>query len=223
MDYDTEYGYPNEPKYSHSKQLHDVLHQFEAVILGQDPPQPINLGPNQEAHVYTVGSQTIAFLSNIDSVNNATVKFQGNSYNLPKWSVTILGNGKVLYCTSVTTSQENIKAITPVSHLSDGAAVLSWWAEPAGVWDMNAPKATTPTEQLLVTHDKTDYLWYVTKVTVNNNKPNLNIPTVNDFVQVYVDGVFQGKKRSQQCVLHIADKNNNDVNSNNNRTLLPCL
>lgn len=188
-----EYGYPNEPKYSHSKQLHDILHQYEAAIVGQDPPNPINLGPNQEAHVYSAGGQTITFLSNIDSVNAATVKFNGKSYNLPKWSVTILGNGDaILYCTAVITSQQEIKTMTPVSPLTDAATSPSFWAESVGVWDTDAPTANHPPEQLIMTRDRTDYLWYQTNVTVTSSNPTLQITNVNDFIQVYLDGNYQG-------------------------------
>lgn len=49
-DYDApldEYGYPNEPKYSHLSKLHSILLDFSDSILQNDPPQPLNLGTYQ--------------------------------------------------------------------------------------------------------------------------------------------------------------------------------
>ncbi|GMP99940.1 hypothetical protein CsSME_00047222 [Camellia sinensis var. sinensis] len=58
-------------------------------------PTITSLGPNLEAGVYKTGSGLCAvFLANVDSQSDATVNFNGNSYNLPTWSVSILPDCK---------------------------------------------------------------------------------------------------------------------------------
>ncbi|KAH9288505.1 hypothetical protein KI387_032622, partial [Taxus chinensis] len=47
------------------------------------------------AHVYSAGLGTCAtFLANLDTQSDATVKFNGISYHLPAWSVSILPDCK---------------------------------------------------------------------------------------------------------------------------------
>ncbi|KAE8671195.1 hypothetical protein F3Y22_tig00111989pilonHSYRG00140 [Hibiscus syriacus] len=46
------------------------------------------------AAVYKTGSLCSAFLANVDTKSDATVKFNGNSYLLPTWSVSILSDCK---------------------------------------------------------------------------------------------------------------------------------
>lgn len=43
-----------------------------------------------QAAIYKTDSACAAFLANVDTKSDATVKFNGNSYQLPAWSVSIL-------------------------------------------------------------------------------------------------------------------------------------
>jgi hypothetical protein len=59
-DYDApldEYGYPHNPKYSHTAALHAIFNQYASYLLGQPRAKAQPLGPNQEAHVYGVVGQ----------------------------------------------------------------------------------------------------------------------------------------------------------------------
>lgn len=47
-----------------------------------------------QAAVYKTGSVCSAFLANVDTKSDATVTFNGNSYQLPAWSVSILPDCK---------------------------------------------------------------------------------------------------------------------------------
>lgn len=47
-----------------------------------------------QAAVYNSGSACAAFLANIDTTSDITVNFNGNSYLLPAWSVSILPDCK---------------------------------------------------------------------------------------------------------------------------------
>jgi hypothetical protein len=54
-------------------------------------PDAISLGPQQEAHVWGVLGQagTVVFLANI-ALEDTAVLFNGYSFNLPAWSVSIV-------------------------------------------------------------------------------------------------------------------------------------
>lgn len=47
-----------------------------------------------QATVYKTGSACVAFLANVDTQSDKTVNFNGNSYHLPAWSVSILPDCK---------------------------------------------------------------------------------------------------------------------------------
>lgn len=47
-----------------------------------------------QAAVYKTGSVCSAFLANVDTNSDATVTFNGKSYQLPAWSVSILPDCK---------------------------------------------------------------------------------------------------------------------------------
>jgi hypothetical protein len=97
-DYDApldEYGLRSEPKWGHLKDLHAAIKLCEPALVAADAPQYRKLGSKQEAHIYhgdgeTGGKVCAAFLANIDEHKSAHVKFNGQSYTLPPWSVSIL-------------------------------------------------------------------------------------------------------------------------------------
>ena len=47
-----------------------------------------------QAHVYKTSEACAAFLANVDNNSNASVSFNGNTYHLPAWSVSILPDCK---------------------------------------------------------------------------------------------------------------------------------
>ncbi|KAM7489077.1 hypothetical protein LguiB_026561 [Lonicera macranthoides] len=110
-DYDApldEYGLLSQPKWGHLKDLHAAIKLCEASLVAVDSPQYVKLGPMQEAHLYRGNVQSrgptsklsgnesrcSAFLANIDENKAATVKFLGQVYTLPPWSVSILPDCK---------------------------------------------------------------------------------------------------------------------------------
>ncbi|CAL5357563.1 unnamed protein product [Camellia sinensis] len=73
---------------------HKAIKLCEPAMVATGPTIT-SLGPNLEAGVYKTGSGLCAvFLANVDSQSDATVNFNGNSYNLPTWSVSILPDCK---------------------------------------------------------------------------------------------------------------------------------
>jgi hypothetical protein len=167
-DYDApldEYGFPSEPKYSHLQQLHSIIHQYSSILLNEERPAPQSLGPAQEAFVWGSGNQQLTFLVNDDPANPANVTFQGNQYSIPAWSVTILFGDQVLFNSATIQNSKTTKF-----HEKERSSVplgdFAWVQEPVGPWG-DFLTSETPIEQLLVTHDQTDYCWYQVCVCAN--------------------------------------------------------
>eukprot|EP00250_Pteridium_aquilinum_P019180 c24335_g1_i2 orf=205-1551(+) len=106
-DYDApidEYGLLRQPKWGHFQELHAALKLCEeALFTADNDPLYLRLGPNQEAHVYgdfkkdsLEGPSGVcaSFLANIDTSSNVNVQFNGQTYELPPWSVSILPDCK---------------------------------------------------------------------------------------------------------------------------------
>ncbi|MCD7457417.1 Beta-galactosidase 8 [Datura stramonium] len=95
------------------------------------------------ASVYKTGSQCAAFLANIGTQSDAAVSFNGNSYHLPPWSVSILPD-----CKNVALNTAKINSVSTIStfvtHSSEADASggsLSGWTsvnEPVGISSDNA-------------------------------------------------------------------------------------
>jgi len=194
-----EYGCPFEPKYSHLKDLHKILLKYSSSLLNNEPPNPISLGPNQESYVYGNGNESISFLCNIDPVNNATVTFQNKTYFLPRWSVTILGDKKDLYNTATVTAlhkDESLASCAPSrsrnNHFATGNSYF-YWREVIEPWGGNSVKSPHPLEQIITTHDKSDYLWYFKSFHLDESGPhNLSMESTNDYLHVFVTGEYAG-------------------------------
>eukprot|EP00123_Amoebidium_parasiticum_P017278 comp23780_c0_seq2/m.41251 comp23780_c0_seq2/g.41251 ORF comp23780_c0_seq2/g.41251 comp23780_c0_seq2/m.41251 type:complete len:438 (-) comp23780_c0_seq2:142-1455(-) len=192
-DYDValnEFGMPHEPKYSHSARLHEVLHTYEAIIMGVDrAPNSISLGPKQEGHNYTTEDGSVYFLSNIDDKNPATVTWGGWTYTLAAWSVSIVdANGDVVYDTATVgkpmTSAVNLQSVRINTE-------WEWTPDHVGVWG-DPITSDSPKELISLTVDSTDYLWYETTVTHAAGPGVLTLHNSSDVIYAYVDGVYAG-------------------------------
>ncbi|CAL5432251.1 unnamed protein product [Camellia sinensis] len=122
--------------------------------------------PIDEYGVYKTGSGLCtAFLANVDSQSDAIVNFNGNSYNLPAWSVSILPDCKnVVLNTAKINSVSAIPQFTRQS-LNDNVGASeaflsgwSWFNEPVGISSNNAFMQLGLIEQINTTAYKSDYL-----------------------------------------------------------------
>ncbi|KAI3936554.1 hypothetical protein MKW92_030042 [Papaver armeniacum] len=125
-DYDApidEYGLIRQPKWGHLKDLHKAIKLCEAALIATDPKE-IKLGDNLEGHVYkTEAGVCSAFLANIGTQSDATVNFNGNSYHLPAWSVSILPDCKNVIFNSAKVCLSNLQD-TFVFYYSSDLGVL---------------------------------------------------------------------------------------------------
>ncbi|KAG6620967.1 hypothetical protein I3842_Q048200 [Carya illinoinensis] len=181
-DYDApidEYGILRQPKWGHLKDVHKAIKLCEEALVGTDPTVT-SLGQNLEAAVYKTGSVCAAFLANVGTQSDATVNFNGNSYSLPAWSVSILPDCKNVV---LNTAKINSAAMIPsISHQSlkgniDSSEALgsgwSWINEPVGISKDDAFVKLGLLEQINTTADKSDYLWYSLGIEIKGDEPFL--------------------------------------------------
>ncbi|KHG08626.1 Beta-galactosidase 8 -like protein [Gossypium arboreum] len=169
-DYDApidEYGQVRQPKWGHLRDVHKAIKLCEEALIATDP-KISSLGPNLEAAVYKTGSGGCsAFLANIDTKSDATVNFNGNSYHLPAWSVSILPDCKnVVLNTAKVNSMSVIPSFmheslnTNADSTDSIGSGWSWINEPIGISKASAFNKLGLLEQINTTADKSDYLWY---------------------------------------------------------------
>ncbi|XP_073526219.1 uncharacterized protein [Phyllobates terribilis] len=203
-DYDApldEYGLPRQPKYSHLKELHKAIKLCEHALVSSDATVT-SLGPFQQAHVYyPKHGSCAAFLSNYDSNSAVKVLFNNRHYNLPPWSVSILPD-----CTNVAFNTAKVGAQT--SHMEmipSNAEIYSWESYNEDIDaedDRSTMTADGLLEQLNVTRDVTDYLWYKTSVNVDPSEsslrggesPTLILESLGHAVHVFINGHLVGSQ-----------------------------
>ncbi|PRQ42599.1 putative beta-galactosidase [Rosa chinensis] len=197
-DYDApldEYGLPREPKYSHLKYLHKAIKLAESALVATDAAVS-KLGSNQKAHVYQSISGCAAFLANYDTKYSVSVMFWNKQYNLPPWSISILPDCKTEVFNTARIGQSPPTKMTPV-------ASLSWQAymeEIATANDDNAITLVGLREQISQTRDATDYLWYMTNITIGPNEqflrtgqyPILTVDSAGHALLVFINGQLSG-------------------------------
>ncbi|KAJ8641771.1 hypothetical protein MRB53_018465 [Persea americana] len=215
-DYDApidEYGILRQPKWGHLKDLHKSIKLCEEALIATDPTYT-SLGTNLEAHVYKTSEACAAFLANVDNNSNASVSFNGNTYHLPAWSVSILPDCKsVVFNTAkinsqatrieerhlqLETSHQTFKEIADSSRMSQ--TDWSWVGEPVGISKSNAFKNSGLLEQINTTGDATDYLWYSisTKIQgdesflLNGTQTLLQVESLGHALHAFINGKLAG-------------------------------
>ncbi|GMP77971.1 hypothetical protein CsSME_00034069 [Camellia sinensis var. sinensis] len=164
-------------------------------------------------------SSCSAFLANIDDHNAAAVTFFGQVYTLPPWSVSILPDCRnTVFNTAKVGAQTSIKTTEFSSLLSTNVSVLrqlpsqvevtyiskTWLTvkEPIGAWGEDNFTVQGILEHLNVTKDRSDYLWYMTRIYVsddeisfwdeNSVEPALTIDSMRDLVRIFINGKLIG-------------------------------
>ncbi|KAG6551876.1 hypothetical protein Mapa_006490 [Marchantia paleacea] len=210
-DYDApidEYGKPNQPKWGHLKSLHAAIKRCEPALASSNrvgvPTADFKIEVDVYSNAYSMNFSNLgnstnfcaAFLANLYDGINVTVVFNQQAYVLPPWSVTILPDCK----TAVYNTGEVTAATTTVSFIpKTRPRHCEWYREPVGVWGSNGStfKSTTLMEQLKVTNDKTDYLWYITSVNLLHPSAatlELDLRHGADTVHIFVNGAYAGRQ-----------------------------
>ncbi|XP_048591521.1 beta-galactosidase 15-like [Brassica napus] len=206
-DYDApldEYGNLNQPKYGHLKQLHDVLHSMEK-ILTYGNISTIDFGNSASATIYRTKEGSSCFFGNGNENSDATISFQGESYVVPAWSVTILPDCKnEAYNTAKITTQTSMMVKKP-NEAEDTPSTLKWSWRPENMDNflLKGKGESTQTQlfdQKVVTNDQSDYLWYMTTVKFKKRDPflgknmSLRVNSTAHVLHAFVNGKHIGNQ-----------------------------
>ncbi|KAK1373471.1 Beta-galactosidase [Heracleum sosnowskyi] len=201
-DYDApldEYGLVRQPKYGHLKELHRAIKLCENALVSADPIVT-SLGSLQEAHVYTSKhGDCAAFLSNYDTKSAVRVKFNNMHYKLPPWSISILSD-----CRNAVFNTGNVGVQTSqMQMLPSSADLISWGTYNEDLTSLDDSMSFTAfglLEQINVTRDTSDYLWYITSVDIGSSEsflnggelPTLMVQSAGHALHVYINGQLSG-------------------------------
>ncbi|KAJ8435204.1 hypothetical protein Cgig2_028390 [Carnegiea gigantea] len=210
-DYDApldEYGNLNQPKWGHLKQLHDTILSVEKILTHGDV-RTENLTATVEATIYSLGGNSTCFITNVDEKNDATVSFQAKTYFVPAWSVSILPDcNQETYNTAKVNVQTTVLAQKSEDYnLDQEPERLQWSWRSEGFRHLKNPdsltdaiKANKLMDQKEVANDTSDYLWYMTSVTLNDGdallgKPvYLQVNTSGHILHAFVNEKYVGSK-----------------------------
>ncbi|XP_021286017.1 beta-galactosidase 3-like [Herrania umbratica] len=201
-DYDApidEYGLIRQPKYDHLKELHKAIKSCEKALVTADP-NVIALGSYEQAHVFTSKSGgCAAFLSNYNTRSDARVAFNNMHYDLPRWSISILPD-----CQNVAFNTAKVRIKTSrVQMLPTNVKLQSWETFTEDVYSVEDESPMTANgllEQLNITRDTSDYLWYTTSVQINSAEsflhrgklPTLSVQSAGHGMRVFINGQLSG-------------------------------
>ncbi|KAJ7978317.1 Beta-galactosidase [Quillaja saponaria] len=201
-DYDSpidEYGLIRDPKYGHLKELHKAVKLCERALVTADPTIT-TLGAYKKAYVFSSSSgECAAFLSNYNPRSATSVTFKGMHYNLPPWSISVLPD-----CKSVVFNTATVRVQTSrLQMLPANVQFLPWEAFNEEIPSVNGNSTITAfglLEQLKITRDTSDYLWYTTSVNINSSEsflraaqhPTLTVQSTGHGLHVFINGHLSG-------------------------------
>ncbi|KAF7127525.1 hypothetical protein RHSIM_Rhsim11G0181200 [Rhododendron simsii] len=180
-DYDApidEYGLIRQPKYGHLKELHRAIKLCERALVSADP--------------------TVTRLGRYEQTD-ARVRFNNMYYDLPPWSISILPD-----CENVVFNTAKVGVQTSKTRmLPTDAKLLSWETFSEDLSSANDDTDITTVgllEQLNVTRDISDYLWYTTSVDIRasasflrrGQRITLTVQSAGDALHVFVNGQLSG-------------------------------
>ncbi|XP_011100972.1 beta-galactosidase 3-like [Sesamum indicum] len=205
-DYDApldEYGLIRQPKYGHLKELHRAVKLCEKALVSSDPVVT-SLGSLQQAHVYSSESgDCAAFLSNYDTKSAVRVMFNNMHYNLITL-YTYISTVKHSPSDDTFLSEPQVGVQTSqMEMLPTNSEIFSWetYNEDLSSLDDSSTFSTVGLlEQINVTRDASDYLWYTTSVDISSSEsflhggklPTLVVQSTGHALHVFVNGQLSG-------------------------------
>ncbi|KAJ1278558.1 hypothetical protein BS78_04G088900 [Paspalum vaginatum] len=198
-DYDApidEFGLLRQPKWGHLRDLHKAIKQAEPALISGDPTIQ-SIGNYEKAYVFkSKNGACAAFLSNYHMNSAVKIRFNGRHYYLPAWSISILPDCKTAVFNTATVREPTlVPKMNPVLR-------FAWqsYSEDTNSLDDSAFTKDGLVEQLSMTWDKSDYLWYTTNVNIGANEqflksgqwPQLTVYSAGHSMQVFVNGRSYG-------------------------------
>ncbi|KAB2049936.1 hypothetical protein ES319_A13G210800v1, partial [Gossypium barbadense] len=165
-----EYGNLNQPKWGHLKQLHDVLHSIEYTLTNGEVKNE-KLNNLVMATIYQTKEKSSCFLSNTNTKTDANVNFGGINYFVLAWSISILPDCREEAYNPAKVSAQTSLMVKKLNKAEDEPSSLKWTWRPEliestsvqGRGDVSVNKIV---DQKDMANDASDYLWYMTSVTV---------------------------------------------------------
>ena len=204
------YGVPHPRKYPHIQHLHAALAPYLGLMLHSPASEDVMLPDDCRLNEYnsTTGQGSVAFLTNANSGTgkDVNVTWRGRVWPVTAWSTQIIDVDTLAVVFD--TSQVTTARVHEQRRRRDAVAVraapgdVQWTADQAGAWSRHAVVARQPLEQLTLTYDRTDYLWYVTGVDlsqqqVTNGTVQLTLPAQHDYVYAFISGRQVASSTSQ--------------------------
>ncbi|XP_008805774.2 beta-galactosidase-like isoform X3 [Phoenix dactylifera] len=187
-----EYGLLREPKWGHLRDMHKAIKMCESALVSGDPTAT-SLGSYQEAHVFRSKSGVCAaFLANYNPSSYGRVTFNGIHYDLPPWSISILPDCKTAVFNTARVGAQS-------SHMKmERVGGFSWksYNEEINSLDADAFTKDGLIEQISITWDRSDYLWYTTYINIgqdeqflkNGKYPVLSVLSAGHGMHVFING-----------------------------------
>ncbi|CEM10807.1 unnamed protein product [Vitrella brassicaformis CCMP3155] len=206
-----EYGFPREPLYSHVKTMQLVLATYSHVLTTQAPPVPTRLDQN-DTSVVAFDWGPVAFLVNENGPTiSRTVPWKGHSVSLRGQSVVIVDEeGDILFDSAELPSPHTLASVPLAgAKRSFTSSSIAFRRDPTLAYTEDFSEcvlpllpsyfSSQPTEQLTLTNDTTDYLWYIHRVSegaMASGGTQLAIPAHRHWLMVFVDGVLVAARKS---------------------------
>lgn len=222
-----EFGLRAEPKFSLTAKLHEILLAAADVLLAPESlplptAVPLSNASDCETHTYSSNGVCYQFLSNFGTKSECTFPGDDESsagYIVPSWSVSILkgeatvsrsGRGMCIATRELINTKSSVYTVNtdilPANHQT-AVNIDTVFALTDGVKEPTPFEAVSdnrvrivseaPIEQLSLTNDTTDYLWYSVNMTVYRSatEGTLSFKTGaagGATVFAYVNGVLSG-------------------------------
>ncbi len=175
--------------------LHRVLGEYADVILLSARPAPRKLSEKQSITAYGSGERELVFLCNDDTTSIALMEWNGTRCAVPPKSVSILADGALALNTSEVPADCVVRR--QMKPIAVRLKAFETWVEPIpGKRSADMPGrvvSNRPVEQLLLTHDESDYCWYSATMNVPraaSGEGRLDLECAGDVLHVFVDGKF---------------------------------
>ncbi|KAJ1693073.1 hypothetical protein LUZ63_009771 [Rhynchospora breviuscula] len=196
-----EYGLLKEPKWGHLRDMHHALRLSRKGLLWGTPSY-VQFNKSLEAWVYEKPDEKfcVAFLTNIHRRMDATVKFRGINYFLPRRSISILPDCRtVVFNTQRVNAQHNSRTFHTAKETQEKNA-WKMYKEPILKYGQTAVRRQEPQELFEMTKDKTDYVWYSTSFRIDDNdlpirqdiRPVLQVRSFGHAIHAFVNGKYIG-------------------------------
>lgn len=175
-------------KYDALRAFHALLREHQAFWLENDLPEKQSPAPGIALRIFRYAGHELAILANDTSLYRnlpaTTITWGGRSFILPGESMVWLLDGVEIWRCEVDNSPEPAPDVfTPVIK-PDRIETIKELLPVSGFIERDQPE-----DQLLHTHNQSDYCWYLADFPVATTGPgDLTLAGFNDYAQVFING-----------------------------------